>query len=405
VFNLATIRRSLALFGIGLLLALIGCQSHMQVPPQLASRSTSQPTSQPVERAGVAVYVDDDMVLDYKPDPTLVTKVTPITKPKFPVIDSHCHWFMVQSPQLILAAMDRLGVEKAVNLSGGWGKQLDQLLEKFHKASPERLLIFCNVDFSKIDDPNFAVDTVHSLEDARRKGVSGLKVFKNLGLTTHDRSGHLIAIDDPRLDPIWDACGRLGMPVLIHSGDPQAFFQPIDRKNERWMQLRRHPDWSFYGPQYPTYDEVLAQHIRMISRHPKTIFISAHLANSGDDLEKLGRWLRENPNMYTDLSGRVPELGRQPFAGRRFLIEFQDRVLFGTDRYPGRPDQPRELIYYRYLETDDEYFNYYDNPFPTEGEWRIYGAYLPDDVLKKIYHDNAERALHGLAPVVPSTQK
>ncbi len=380
-----------------------GCRPARQGTASLDRKEFTAPTSKPAERAGVAVYVDDELIRDYQPVPSLVTKVTKITRPKFPVIDAHCHWSLEQNPQRLLAAMDKLGETKAINLSGGFGPTLEQMLTKFHDAAPDRLFIFCNIDFSKIDEPTFSEDAVHAIESARGKGCAGLKIFKSLGLTTKDKSGKLIAVDDARLDPIFDACGRLGMPVLIHSGDPRAFFQPIDQHNERWMQLRRHPDWSFFGPQFPSYDEVMAQHLRMISKHPNTTFISAHLANCGEDLATLSTWLRERPNLYVDLSGRVPEVGRQPYAGRKFLLEFQDRILFGTDRYPGRIDQPRELIYFRYLETDDEYFNYYDNKYPTEGEWRIYGASLPDDVLRKIYSENAERALKGLPPLASTT--
>ncbi|MDB5328033.1 MAG: putative metal-dependent hydrolase of the TIM-barrel fold protein, partial [Phycisphaerales bacterium] len=346
----------------------------------------------------MAVYVDDQLMLDYKPESALVNKQTVVTHPKFPVIDVHCHWSLKQDPQQLLRAMDKLGEERAVNLSGGFGPDLDKMLAACQAASKERLLVFCNLDFSHIDDPTFATDVVKYLEAAHAKGAAGLKVFKNLGLTVKDKSGKRVAVDDPRLDPAWEACGRLHMPVLIHSSDPSAFFKPIDRNNERWMQLQRHPDWDFARPGFPTYEQVLDEHTRMIGRHPNTVFISAHLANSGEDLGKLSKWLDTYPNLFVDISGRVPELGRQPYSGRKFLIKYQDRVCFGTDRYPGRIDQPRELIYYRYLETDDEYFDYYDNPFPTEGDWRIYGAYLPDLVLKKIYHDNAARALRGLKP-------
>jgi predicted TIM-barrel fold metal-dependent hydrolase len=359
--------------------------------------ATTSPTTAPV--AGVAVYVGDELLRDYRPDSGLVTPVTRVDRSRFPVTDIHCHWTLAQDPRQLLRAMDQLNIRRAVNLSGGSGQGLERMLARFHTVAPDRLLIFCNIDFGRIDEPGFTENVVRFLQDARQKGVAGLKVFKNLGLTTKDKSGRVIPVDDPRLDPIWNACGRLGMPVLIHSADPAAFFRPVDRHNERWMQLRRHPDWSFFGPQFPGYDEVLAQHLRVVERHRRTVFISAHLANSGEDLAKLSVWLRRHPNLYADLSGRVPELGRQPYAGRRFLIEFQDRVLFGTDRYPGRIDQPRERIYFRYLETADEYFDYYDNPFPTEGEWRIYGAHLPDDVLRKIYDGNADRALHGLMPL------
>ncbi|WP_428940339.1 amidohydrolase family protein [Fontivita pretiosa] len=357
---------------------------------------TAAQTSQPA--AGRAVYVGEELLKDYDPLPALVTRQTPIDKPRFPVIDIHCHWSIDRDPQALLTAMDRLGIRAAVNLSGGHGDELKEMLAKFTAAAPDRLLIFANIDFDRIDEPDFAQRTVAELEQAKRLGARGLKIFKSLGLSIRDKSGQLVPVDDPRLDPIWRACARLHWPVLIHSGDPIAFFQPVDRHNERWMQLKRHPDWSYFGPQFPSYAQVMAQHYRMIARHRDTVFISAHLANSGEDLATLSRWLEELPNLYVDLAGRVAELGRQPYSARRFLIRFQDRVLFGTDRYPGRKDQPRERIYYRFLETDDEYFNYYDHPFPPEGDWRIYGVFLPDEVLNKIYHENAERALAGLMP-------
>lgn len=355
---------------------------------------TTRPSDASTEPAiGTAVYVGDEMVRDYQPEPALVTKQTRVERAKFPAVDVHCHWSLRQDPQQLLAAMDELGVARSVNLSGGYGAQLEQHLERFTKVAPDRLITFANLDFDQIDDPAFGEKMAAFLEDAHQKGARGLKIFKNLGLTVKDKSGRVVPVDDPRLDPVWARCGELGMPVLIHSADPIAFFQPTDRFNERWMQLKRHPSWSFHGPEFPRYEEVLAQHNRVIKRHPKTTFISAHLANSGENLVQLSRWLEEMPNLYVDISGRVSELGRQPYAARKFLIDYQDRVLFGTDRYPGRPDQPRHRVYYRFLETADEYFKYYEHPFPPSGDWRIYGVFLPDEVLKKIYSENADRIL------------
>lgn len=365
----------------------------------LTSRLTAQP-SRPANdndddrpRAGRAVYVGHEMLLDYDPTPTLVTKETHLDRPKFPAIDIHCHWSLDQDPSAMLAAMDELGIRAAVNLSGGFGEKLDAMLAKFHAAAPDRLLIFCNLDFAGIDDPDWSRRAVAELERGRRAGASGLKIFKSLGLTLKDKSGAVIRVDDPRLDPVWAKCGELGMPVLIHSADPLPFFQPIDRHNERWMQLKRHPSWSFHGDNFPDRDDVLEQRNNVVKRHPGTIFIGAHMGESGEDLARLSRWLDEMPNFYVDISGREGEIGRQPYAARRFFIEHADRILFGTDRYPGRPDQPRERLYYRLLETDDEYFKYYDHPFPPTGEWNIYGLFLPDDVLRKVYHENARRAL------------
>jgi predicted TIM-barrel fold metal-dependent hydrolase len=344
-------------------------------------------------RNGAAIYVGDEMIRGYRPEPMLVTPETAVEKPRYPVIDIHCHWTTRNDAAAMLAAMDDHGIERAVNLSGGWGRGLEATLDIFRTASERRFIIFCNVDFSRIDEPGFGETMADELRAAHEKGAAGLKIFKDLGLKIRDASDTLVPIDDPRLDPIWAVCGELEMPVLIHSGDPAAFFLPIDETNERWMQLKRHPDWSFHGDEFPSRAEVLAQRDRMMKRHRGTTFIGAHLGSSAEDLAALTRTLDEHANFYVDFSGRVAELGRQPYSARKFLIAYQDRVLFGSDRYPGRPDQPRYRVYYRFLETDDEYFDYYDHPFPPTGEWKIYGVFLPDEVLKKVYHDNAARLL------------
>lgn len=350
------------------------------------------------EDAGIAVYVGQEMAKGYRPVPALVRKQTSVPKPKFPAIDVHCHWSIDQDPSELIAAMDSLGLSKAVNLSGGSGEKLGRMLERFTKPYPDRLLILCNIDFKRIEEPAFEQEVIDQLRSAKSKGAAGLKVFKNLGLTVKDKSGKLVAVDDPRLDVVWKTCGELGMPVLIHSGDPVAFFQPINASNERWMQLKRHPDWSFHGEQFPSWETLLEQHVNVIRKHPRTVFISAHLANCGEDLQRLSKILDDCPNMYADISGRVAEIGRQPYSARKFLMRYQDRICFGTDRYPGRGDQERHTVYYRFLETDDEYFDYYNHPFPTEGEWKIYGVFLPDEVLRKIYQENSERALRGELP-------
>lgn len=349
---------------------------------------------------GRAVYVGDDLLRGYDPRPGLVTKQTHVATPAFPAIDIHCHWGLDVEPAFLLQKMDELGVERAINLSGGNGEKLEQMLARYHPAAPGRLVIFCSLSYAGIDEPGWGERQAEWLEEVHRKGVAGLKVFKSLGLTVKDGSGKLVPIDDPRLDPVWAKCGELGIPVLIHAADPKPFFEPVDEHNERWMQLQRHPDWSFHGPQFPTRDEVLAQRDRMVAKHPGTIFIGAHLGENGEDLAKLAERLDRLPNLVVDISGRVSELGRQPYSARRFIIKYQDRVLFGTDRYPGQPVQPRYQIYYRFLESDDEYFDYYQHPFPPSGDWKIYGVFLPREVLEKVYRTNAERVL-GLSGARP----
>ena len=349
------------------------------------------PATRPAEapETGDAVYAGDTVIFGYDPDPALVVPQNPVEAARFPAVDVHCHWPMEIEPEALLAAMDATNVQAAVNLSGGRGEDVLAMLRKFHDPHPDRLLILYTLSLENFDGQRWVTETVADFERAVRAGASGMKVWKDLGLTALDADGGRIAIDDDRLAPLWDKAAELGVPVLIHSSDPHAFFDPVDEHNERWMQLHRHPGWSFHGPLFPNYRELLAEHDRLIAKYPKIAFVGAHMAGDAEDLATLSARMKKLPNLYVDISGRVAELGRQPFTARKFLLEHQDRVLFGTDRYPGRPDQPRYKIYFRFLETADEYFKYYDHPFPPTGDWRIYGVDLPDEVLEKVYNKNA----------------
>jgi predicted TIM-barrel fold metal-dependent hydrolase len=193
-------------------------------------------------------------------------------------------------------------------------------------------------------------------------------------------------VDDPRLDPVWEECGRLGIPVSIHVSDPEAFFHPIDNKNERYEELTEHPDWSFYGSQFPSKESILAARDRVIARHPHTTFVALHVANWPENLGYVSRLLDQYPNVMTEFGAREAELGRQPRRAREFFLKYQDRIMFGTD------NEVTEEMYrnhFRWLETGDEYFDYWG--YPGQGRWKIYGMELPDSVLEKIYHLNAER--------------
>jgi predicted TIM-barrel fold metal-dependent hydrolase len=225
------------------------------------------------------------------------------------------------------------------------------------------------------------------------KDASGLKVFKSLGLGYRNPDGSLIQVDDPRWDAIWTACGELGLPVLIHTADPKAFFLPIDETNERWEELKRHPEWSFYGEGFPAYEEVIRQFLNVVERHPHTTFIGAHVASSAEDLASVERWLDKYPNLNVDIAARIAELGRQPYTARKFFVKYADRILFGTD---GPRVAERLGYHWRFLESLDEYFPYAENAFPPQGFWRIYGVGLPDDVLRKVYYENAERLVPGV---------
>lgn len=328
----------------------------------------------------------DLKLLDWKPKSQLVVHETTITKPKFPVIDMHNHLRDLKSAGKYLEEMDKAGVWKCVSLDGMSAKDFyKEHLEASGKVSKERFVIFFAPDWSKIDEPDFGKKEAAKLEDAVRLGARGVKVFKVLGLTVKDKTGKVVPVDDPRIDPIWDKCGELGIPVLIHISDPKAFFTPIDEYNERYDELGAHPNWSFYGDEFPEKEDILQQRNHLLEKHPNTIFIGAHVANLAENLGRVSMWLEKYPNLYVEIGARISELGRQPYTCRKFMIKHQDRVLFGTDT---PPDAEAYQVYYRFLETDDEYFDP-ARSHHLQGRWMIYGIHLPDEVLEKIYNKNA----------------
>lgn len=330
----------------------------------------------------------------------LHVKETHVTRARFPVFDVHQHLNDTRdigtrmAPADAIALMDKLNIQSVVVLTGGWGNDLQKIVDTMVKPYPGRFYVFAQIDWNKIDDPNFSRLMVEQLDDSVRRGARGLKILKELGLGVRDKSGKLIAIDDARLDPVWEECGRLGIPVAIHIADPEAFFHPIDGTNERYEELVGHPDWSFYGPQFPGLEELIAARDRMIAKHPKTTFVVLHVGNWPENLDNVEALLKRFPNVMIEFGARQAELGRQPRRTYKLFTDFPDRVMFGTDN-----DFGADLYqsYFRWLETDDEYFDYYDSP--AQGRWKIYGLKLPNPVLEKIYHLNAERLFsqfHGL---------
>lgn len=337
---------------------------------------------------------------DYRPCPRLVTTETRVNAPRYPVIDTHNHlglefgggWDQRPLPEL-LDALDQAGVTMLVDLDGGWGEDLLQMhLDRFKHAAPERFQVFGGVDWSRWEQERdrFGEQAAKRLEAQVRRGAQGLKIWKQLGLQIKDHNGKLVAIDDERLVPLWETAAELRIPVLIHIADPVAFFDPVDETNERYEELLRHPDWSFHGPQYPPFATLITQFERLIARHPRTTFVGAHVGCYAENLDWVSRMLDDYPNLYIDISARIAELGRQPYRARRFFLRHPNRILFGTD-VPPHPDWYR--LFYRFLETEDEYFNYDLNEIPSQGRWRIYGLHLPDEVLEQVYYRNALRIL------------
>ncbi len=347
---------------------------------------------------------------DFRPQPRLKVRQTDLKAARFPVVDCHSHFRIrfKHDPQALdgfVAMMDRNNMALAVSLDGGLGEKLDEHIAYLWTRYRDRFAIFANIDWQgagQADRPetwdchrdDFAHRVVRQLEEAKSKGVSGLKIFKSLGLELRNPDGSLVAIDDQRWYPIWEACGRLGLPVIMHTADPSAFFEPITPANERYEELARRPEWHFPADKFPPREQLLAARNRIIADHPQTTFIAAHMANDAEDLQQTSEWLDKYPNMVVELASRISELGRQPFTSRDFLIKYQDRVLFGTD---GPWPELRYSRYWRFLETHDEYFPYSEKEFPPQGLWQIYGVALPDDVLKKIYQANAARVIPGIA--------
>jgi predicted TIM-barrel fold metal-dependent hydrolase len=337
----------------------------------------------------------------YNPKSTLVVKEHLIKKAKYPFVDVHNHqWDMpTQDLKALLADMNSLNMVVMVNLSGrsfdvfhddyGGQNMLNAGVDKLNRSllnvknnAKGRILLFTNIDFSGIDNPAWTKTAVAQLEQDVKNGAAGLKVYKDLGLEVKDKNGKRIAVDDPRLDPIWEKCGELKIPVLIHSGEPSPFFDKMDNNNERWLELKLHPDRARPASKYPSWNQVMSEQHHIFSKHRNTTFIAAHFGWLANNLDALGAMLDTLPNVYTEFAAVLEEIGREPRAAKKFFLKYQDRILFGKDTW----SVPEYAFYFRMLETEDEYFP----PLRKyHAFWSMYGLGLPDDVLKKIYYKNS----------------
>jgi predicted TIM-barrel fold metal-dependent hydrolase len=327
----------------------------------------------------------------YNPPSTLIVPEHHLTSAKFPFIDVHSHHRDMGSMELsrLIKPMDSMNMAVMVNLSGSNGPQLENMIRNIRENYPGRFLVFANVDFDQFGSPGWAEKALRQLEEDVRNGASGLKIFKNLGLRVTDQKGKRVPVDDPRIGPVWEKCGELGIPVLIHSADPAPFWDPHDEFNERWLELKERPGRKRSDTDPAPWQQIIDEQHRVFKRHPQTLFINAHLGWYGNDLAEFGRLLDEMPNMYSEIGAVLAELGRQPRTAQDFLIRYQDRILFGKDAWV-----PEEYFtYFRVLETADEYFDYYRR---RHAFWKMYGLDLPDEVLKKIYYKNALRIIPGI---------
>ena len=342
--------------------------------------------------AAAPLAAQDVTIVDYEPRNTLVVPENLLTRAKFPFVDIHGHQRATRmSPadvDRLVAEMDELNMAVMVNLSGGSGVSLVDGLERM-AGHPGRFVFFANINFFGVGEPGWGEAAAAQLEEDVRNGAAGLKIFKGLGMSDRDTDGNRIPVDDPRLAPVWDKAGELGIPVLIHTADPAEFWQPHDRYNERWLELRLRPRRIRPPDRFPSFEQIIGEQHNLFRNHPNTNFIAAHLGWLGHDLGRLGKLLDEIPNMYVGLGAVVYELGRQPRFARQWLIEYQDRVLMGKDSY----NKEEFHTYFRVFETADDYFDYYRR---YHAFWQMYGLDLPDEVLRKIYYANALRLVPGM---------
>jgi uncharacterized protein len=331
---------------------------------------------------------------EYTPKSTLVVPQHPVKRAKYPFIDVHNHQSRCLKPECVdklVADMDALNLRVMVNLSGGYGDSLKRMVVAQKGRFKDRFVVFANIDFRNLDDPDYPARAAAQLQKDVDNGAQGLKIFKNFGMELKDGKQQRIHVDDPRFDQVFELCGKLKLPVLIHTGEPAPFFQPQDKYNERWLELKTHPSRARPADKFPSWETLMTEQHNLFARHPNTIFINAHLGWLGANLAELGRLMDKLPNMYTEIGAVLYELGRQPRFARQWFIDHQDRVLFGKDTW-----EPSEYPYYfRVLETADEYFDYYRK---YHAFWQLYGLDLPDEVLKKLYYKNALRILPGINP-------
>ena len=328
---------------------------------------------------------------EYDPKSTLVVPEHKTPRAKFPLIDIHSH-HSTMTPEYVdklIKEMDSINLRVIVNLSGGSGERLKQVVTAMKGRYPDRFVVFANVMTNDINEPGFGQRAAARLAEDVKNGAQGLKIFKNFGMDLKYKNGDRVKVDDPEWDPIWAKCAELGIPVLIHVAEPDAFFLPIDKNNERWLELKQFPGRARPPEKYPPFETLMTERNHMLAKNPKTKFILAHMGYHGNHLERLGKLFDTYPNAYVDVAAVLAEIGRQPYTARDFFIKYQDRLIFGKDIY-----EPSEYTYYfRVFETRDDYIEYYRR---RHAFWRMYGLYLPDEVLKKVYYKNALRLVPGM---------
>jgi uncharacterized protein len=357
----------------------------------LAAQSPTPGQIRPRPAEGRQPELPPPNIREYKPKSTLVTPQHPVPRAKFPVVDVHSHQptpISRDQLQKVVEAMDGLNLRILINLSGSHGERLRQGIDAIRSSKfGDRMVLFANINFSDPVAPGFGAKAAKQLEEDIKAGAVGLKVFKDLGMFVRKADGDRLHVDDAELDPVWETCARLNVPVLIHIAEPEAFFEPLDYRNERWLELALYPDRRHQNG--VRFEALMTERNNMIEKHPNTKYILAHFGWHANDLARAGKLLDAHPNVFYDVAAVLYDFGRQPRAAHDFFVKYQDRITFGKDSF-----QPDEYPYYwRVFETNDEYFDYYRD---YHAFWKLYGIGLPDEVLKKLYYRNALKLVPGL---------
>jgi predicted TIM-barrel fold metal-dependent hydrolase len=344
----------------------------------------------------------DILLRDFRPRPAVHLEAHRPERAMEPAVDIHNHlgrwhdgdWRVTDVPALV-ALMDECNIATIVNLDGCWSDELELNLDRYDRAFPGRFLTFARLDWAGTARAGWPERFAASIRDSARRGAKGLKLWKDIGLRVRDEHGKLVFLDDPRLEPVWNAIASSGLSVLVHTADPAAFFEPLDETNERLEELIEHPDWHFYGAEVPRLERLLDALENVVAAHPSITFIGAHVGCYAEDLDWVDRMLTEHPNFFVDIAARIAELGRQPRRTKRLIDRHPSRVLLGSDVSP--PTAAAYGTYFRFLETDDEYFPYSDEDPPETGRWNISALDLKESQIRAVEGGNARRLL-GLRP-------
>ena len=345
---------------------------------------------------------------------------------RVPVIDFHTHVFP-QYADLAVQVMDLTGIATAVVLAwhDGFGEGLDRHFAAFDRH-PGRFIVFGNVDLRRVNEAGFGRTAARQLELGAARGMRGLKVYKNLGLELRKPDGTFWRPNDPELDPLWARAGELQLPVLIHSADPPAFWEPVNEANF-WNGVLHgeYAWWSYHGKETPTPRELLADRLEVAARHPKTTFIFPHVGDKTEALESAAEDLERFPNIMYDLSARLPDLARtarRAALAREFVQTYADRILFGTDMIFDETNVPTgqqaQILYQpgeiplngadpekRYVQTSVDFMRsnlefltsdaiQHSPPFRrSRTPWAMHGLGLSREAVEKIVFHNARKLL------------